>query len=270
MLLIATCVLAGCEQQTVQSGNTEFAWAQAALARNPEFEVVAADAAKGTFEVRDKTTGKLHTLHLRDLVATPSVRPRVAPVPAVEREDAAVESGAQVAANTTQPAREAATPAPAPAADTAAKSAVAQTTPAEGDVLAEGPGYKITRMESAPAATSAATAASERRSDPIICQGNRLMRIDDETLDFDGDALIVERGCDLYISNARIRASGVGIIARQARVHIVNSTIEGARGSYEVSDGAELYVARSTFTGIGRRFDSATMNDLGGNAFQMN
>jgi hypothetical protein len=256
--LIATCVLVGCEQQTVQSGKTEFAWAQAALARNPEFEVVASDAAKGTFEVRDKATGKLHTVQLRDLIATPSIRPRVAQAPAVEREDVAVEAAAPTPAT------------PGPAAEAATPAAVAQTTPAEGTVVAEGPGYKITRMESAPTPPAVASAASEKRSDPIICQGNRLMRIDDETLDFDGDALIVERGCDLFISNARIRASGVGIIARQARVHIVNSTIEGARGSYEVSDGAELYVARSTFTGIGRRFDSATMNDLGGNAFQMN
>jgi len=52
-------------------------------------------------------------------------------------------------------------------------------------------------------------------------------------------------------------------------VHIVNSTIGGSRGSYEASEGAELYVARTTFTGIGRRFDTAQMNDLGGNEYQM-
>ena len=110
----------------------------------------------------------------------------------------------------------------------------------------------------------------ERRTDPIVCQGDRLMRIDGETIEFAGDAVIAEKGCDLYISNARISAGGVGIIARQARVHIVNSSIGGTRGSYEASDGAEIYVARSTITGVGRRFDSATMNDLGGNAYQTN
>ena len=83
------------------------------------------------------------------------------------------------------------------------------------------------------------------------------MHIDGETMEFTGDAVIAEKGCDLYISNARIRAGGVGIIVRQARVHIVNSTIGGTRGSYEVSEGAELYAARSTFAGIGRRFDTA-------------
>ena len=96
------------------------------------------------------------------------------------------------------------------------------------------------------------------------------MRIDGETIEFTGDAVIAEKGCDLYISNARISAGGVGIIARQARVHIVNSTIGGTRGSYEASEGAEIYVARSTFTGVGRRFDSATMNDLGGNNYNTN
>ncbi len=95
------------------------------------------------------------------------------------------------------------------------------------------------------------------------------MRIDGETIEFTGDAVIAENGCDLYISNARIRAGGVGIIARQARVHIVNSTIGGTLGSYEASQGAEIYVARSTFAGIGRRFDTATMNDLGGNEYQL-
>ncbi len=142
----------------------------------------------------------------------------------------------------------------------------------------EGPGYSIVRQEdsrteaqrhaSEPTPAPEAQASNvERRTDPIICQGDRLMRIDGETIDFSGDAVIAEKGCDLYISNARIRAGGVGIIARQARVHIANSTISGARGSYEVSEGAEIYVAQSTFTGIGRRFDGASMTDLGGNSY---
>ena len=81
--------------------------------------------------------------------------------------------------------------------------------------------------------------------------------------------VIAENGCDLYISNARIRAGGVGIIARQARVHIVNSTIGGSRGSYEASEAQRSTWRSSTFSGVGRRFDSATMNDLGGNEYQL-
>ena len=58
-------------------------------------------------------------------------------------------------------------------------------------------------------------------------------------------------------------------VARQARVHIVNSTIGGSEASYEASEGAKIYVASSTFTGVGRRFDTAEMNDLGGNDYQL-
>ena len=234
----------------------EIDWAKAALARNPAFEIVATDESAGVFTVRDTATGTMQTLRLEDLIAAPAVVP-------------------------TKPEVAAATP-PAPVDapelpdDTVPPLASAQTTaPVEiersesSNALAEGPGYSIARSEStAPPEPSAAEENVERRSDPIICQGNRLMRIDGETIEFTGDAVIAEKGCDLYISNARISAGGVGIIARQARVHIVNSTIGGTRGSYEVSEGAQLYVARSTFSGVGRRFDSATMNDLGGNAYK--
>jgi uncharacterized Zn-binding protein involved in type VI secretion len=147
----------------------------------------------------------------------------------------------------------------------------------------EGPGYSIERQRSAsPPANSSTQAPAEqpasqtlaanveRRTDPIICQGDRLMRIDGETIAFSGDAVIAEKGCDLYISNSNLSAGGVGIIARQARVHIVNSSIGGSRASYEASEGAEIYVARSTITGVGRRFDSATMNDLGENLYPAN
>jgi hypothetical protein len=139
----------------------------------------------------------------------------------------------------------------------------------------EGPGYRITRdqpasSEHADTRNAEAVAANvEKRSDPIICQGDRLMRIDGQVIESTGDAVIAENGCDLYISNANIRAGGVGIIARQARVHIVNSTIGGSHGSYEASQGAEIYVATSTFAGIGRRFDTAQMTDLGGNQYQL-
>ena len=71
------------------------------------------------------------------------------------------------------------------------------------------------------------------------------------------------------VLNVRIRAGGTALIARQVRVHIVNSTIGGTQASYEASQGAEIYIARSTLTGVGRRLDTATMNDLGGNDYQL-
>jgi hypothetical protein len=274
LVLLAAC---GKQEQV-----REVDWARAALARNPALEILSTDEASGTFSVRDTTTGATYKLQTSELMA--------APLPA------------KVAQNNVP-----ATPAPAPVAPATPAGLAAepveasQTTDAvaavrgSGESLVEGPGYSITRgaaQDSAASTSSmegpgysitregsatrqsqpdaeAVASGVEKRTDPIVCQGDRLMRIDGETMEFTGDAVIAENGCDLYISNARIRAGGVGIIARQARVHIVNSTIGGTMGSYEASQGAEIYVARSTFAGIGRRFDTATMNDLGGNEYQL-
>jgi hypothetical protein len=280
---VLTLLSACAKQERVR----EIDWAKAALARNPAYEIVATDESAGVFTVRDTVTGSVGTLRLEDLIAAPlpakttaaaAAHPAVA-VPALDAA-AAVEAEAHTAASvappahqttrTDQPEHEGAVEAQsvnAPAEKRGAETALASNEPS-----LEGPGYSITRNEPAKGtrASGAEAIASnvEKRTDPIICQGNRLMRIDGETIEFTGDALIVEKGCDLYISNTNIRAGGVGIIARQARVHIVNSSIGGTRGSYEASEGAEIYVARTTLTGVGRRFDSATMNDLGGNAFQ--
>ena len=61
----------------------------------------------------------------------------------------------------------------------------------------EGPGYTITRDEPRAASTQQSTpnaeaiaSNAEKRTDPIICQGDRLMRIDGESIDFEGDAVI--------------------------------------------------------------------------------
>ena len=276
LALLGACA----RQETVR----EIDWAKAALARNPAYEIVATDESAGVFMVRDTTTGVIQTLRLDDLIAAPVVKPAAKPA---------------LAASAAAPSDTAAVESAAVPDDEAATTGLDQTTAAvnpqagAGQPLAEGPGYSITRGETVAPQSAAATlegpgysvvrqgpaprtataesalaASVERRTDPIICQGNRLMRIDGETIEFTGDAVIAEKGCDLYISNARISAGGVGIIARQARVHIVNSFIGGSRGSYEASDGAQIYVASTTFTGVGRRFDSATMNDLGGNAYQ--
>jgi hypothetical protein len=275
----------------------EIDWAKAALARNPAFEIVATDESAGVFTVRDTGTGSVHTLRLEDLIATPlparstaSTAANTAARPALEAPtptSAAATAAAPELRASTAPAHATTPvdpsteiPGAAPAGHEKAASADpgysitrgSETPLARASAALEGPGYRITRDEPAKGSgkTSAEAVASnvEKRTDPIICQGDRLMRIDGETIEFTGDALIVEKGCDMYISNTNIRAGGVGIIARQARVHIVNSSIGGTLGSYEASEGAEIYVARSTFTGVGRRFDSATMNDLGGNAYQ--
>jgi hypothetical protein len=266
----------------------EIDWAKAALARNPAYEILATDESAGVFTVRDTTGGAVHTLRLQDLVATP-LPPKSAVVastmvPAAAPESAApVNPEAPVEKTLSDQTTESVHDVRAGTGESLAEGPGYSISRGDGKTPAaeptmEGPGYSITRHEPAksPAGKNGAGAVAEavasnveRRTDPIVCQGDRLMRIDGETIEFTGDAVIAEKGCDLFISNANIRAGGVGIIARQARVHIVNSTIGGTRASYEASEGAEIYVARSTFSGIGRRFDSATMNDLGGNSYEI-
>ena len=280
-VVIPLLLLGACAKQEPSS---EVAWAKAALARNPAIEILSTDEATGTLKFRDTTTGAMYLMKPQDLMAAPPpVKLAQTNVPATPA--AAPEPAAAAAAEAAMEPVEAA---PAQTTETVA------ATRGSGESLAEGPGYSITRgaqhdsvassslegpgysiTRDAPAShqsqpdAEAVASNVEKRTDPIICQGDRLMHIDGETIEFTGDAVIAENGCDLYISNARIRAGGVGIIARQARVHIVNSTIGGTLGSYEASQGAEIYVARSTFAGVGRRFDTATMNDLGGNEYQL-
>jgi hypothetical protein len=286
LFLIAFAVAAGCARQ---ESAREIDWAKAALARNPAYEIVATDERAGIFTVRDTATGAVTTLRLEDLIAAPRP-PKNAQVaapaaPPAEPVEVAAASEEALAAQTNKQTSDEEKAVPAAAGPTISEgpgysisrgdqSPASATAPPAPPRSFEGPGYSITREEpvaraAAPDAEAVATNV-EKRSDPMICQGDRLMRIDGETLEFTGDALIAEKGCDLYISNSRIRAGGVGLIARQARVHIVNSTIGGSQGSYEASDGAQIYVARSTFAGIGRRFDGASMTDLGGNSYTAN
>ncbi len=287
----ALALLAGCSRFESRS---EVEWARAALARNPAYEILATDTSAGVFTVRDTASGEVQTLRVEELVATPLASAK--DVASSKKSQSAAQPAPAAPAPEAEPAAPASDTAPAVDPQQQTTELVAIERSNEGSTLVEGPGFSIKRAGDAPAASASQgtiegpgysitrhepsarqaspraetqAANAERRAEPIICQGDRLMRIDGETLDFSGDALIAEKGCDLYISNARIRAGGVGLIARQARVHIVNSEIGGTLGAYEASDGAEIYVARSTFSGIGRRFDTATMNDLGGNEYEL-
>jgi hypothetical protein len=185
-------------------------------------------------------------------------------------------------------------PAPAPDQDVAASSAprtgfrgdpapraeapnpnsdVTSTTPG-GRVLESGPGYTIkAASKSAPVTaraererSSTTSSAVERRHDPIICQGDRLLQIDNRNLEFDGDAVAAQDGCEIHITNSHISAKGVGVSARHANVHIDNSQIEGDLASIEASEGAQVYASSSRFKGISRR-DNSSFHDLGGNVW---
>jgi hypothetical protein len=114
-------------------------------------------------------------------------------------------------------------------------------------VLASGPGYSIKASGPKTVATTASPAAAargapERLHDPIICQGARLLHIDNRNLEFDGDAITAEDGCEIHITNTHISAKGVGVLARAANVHIKNSEIDGDSGA----DRSHSFSARAT------------------------
>jgi hypothetical protein len=141
-------------------------------------------------------------------------------------------------------------------------------------VLKSGPGYTI-KAAAAPTPassgrvreTSVTSAAIERRHEPIVCQGQRLLHIDNRNLDFDGDAVSAQDGCEIHITNSHISATGVGVSARAANVHIDNSLIEGDAAAVDASEGAQVYAASTRFRGLSRRADSSAFHDLGGNVW---
>ncbi len=300
---VALLGLAGCSK--LGSGqNDEMSWARAALERNGQIEVVASDAQASTFTIRMKDTGQLRVVALNQVVAGP---PSAAPAssaasagaeanppapppaagapaspPVATAAPPATDSAAAPEAPTAAPGEPASTPTPQEPNVVAADAAQGAKPPRSeaasgappGKTLASGPGYTIKAAESKGAAVRrvanagpVASASLERMHDPIICQGNRFLQIDNRNLEFDGDAVNAEDGCEIHITNSRIAAKGVGVVARNANVHIENSDIEGDAGSVDASQGAQVYSASSTFKGLRRRADDAAFHDLGGNAW---
>ncbi len=164
--------------------------------------------------------------------------------------------------------------APPPSEAPNPNSDVTSITPG-GKVLESGPGYaiKMASAKNTPQVTarterSSTTSAVERRHDPIVCQGQRMLHIDNRNLEFDGDAVAAQDGCEIYITNSHLIAkNGVGVSARHANVHIDNSQIEGDTASIDASEGAQVYVEASTFKGVSRRLDNSSLHDLGGNVW---
>lgn len=237
------------------------AWVAEALQRNPGLEVVATDAGRGVFTVRVLSTGELRTVSIDELIAGPA--------PTIEEIVQQKEAAALAASG--------------PAAGVAAEGPVPNYTITRdaGRVNITGPGIEIASAGAAPARnapTSASAArsapgpssstAGERRSEPMVCQGGRMLRVDNRVLDFDGDGFIVEEGCQLYLTNSHIRSGGTAIIASRGQVHIVNSTVSGRTGAIDASLGAEVFMTDAQIEGTQRRFDTAQIKDLGGNRYR--
>ena len=272
---VALLLLAGCGHE----GQDEMSWARAALERNKALEVVAADQQTRTFTVRLKESGELRTVRADEIVAAlgpapadatrplPAAKPSAAPEAAPADQALAQADSAAALPAAASPERE--VERSQPMSLTPQTAAVAGATTG-GRLLSSGPGYSITAAQpAAPGAMrvreSAGSSPLERRHEPIVCQGSRMLHIDNRNLVFDGDAVSAMDGCEIHITNSHIAAGGVGIAARGANVHIDNSQIEGEQASIDASQGAQIYAVSSRFKGMSRRLDTAAVHDLGGN-----
>jgi hypothetical protein len=140
-----------------------------------------------------------------------------------------------------------------------------------GRVIAKGPGYSIVATSPGPRASGGdakvTDAPLETLHEPIVCQGQRVLHIDNRDIRFDGNAITAEDGCEVHITNSRISAGGVAIHAHNASVHIENSEIEGQKASIDAAGVAQIYAEASTFKGAARRLGQAAIHDLGNNTW---
>jgi hypothetical protein len=159
--------------------------------------------------------------------------------------------------------------APTATADASAASAPPNYTIERSDsgVKVSGPGISIVSTGKQ-GTTSAKGEAGQRAVDPIICEGSRMVHLDNRRIFVDGDAITARAGCELHITNSRIVASGTGLVIQDATVHISNSYIEGAAGSFEAGVGAKMFVRDTTFSGLTRRDSFAQITEQGGNQWR--
>jgi hypothetical protein len=241
----------------------QLGWAKAALERNPQLEVVAVDAQAKVLTVRTKATGQVRTIAVNDIAAMPISDVTAA---AIERaESPPSPANAETAVEETPEATE--DPVAAPVATPALTQRDVRIERENGRIRVSGPGVSI--VSAGPAASSAAVSPNKREADStVICEGKRFMQLDSRNLDVDGVAIEARDGCELYVTNSRISASGTAIVARNATVHISNSQISGTTASLEAVGSAKFFLRASTFRGASRRDDRAAIQDLGGNEWR--
>lgn len=264
-------VLGGCQERRDPEASQEMAWARAALERNPNLELIATDARAGVFTVRDRRTGEIQAVTAGELAAAP-VAQFTAPA-AVPAGSASEEPLNETAAAASPPATEdesALQAGPAPtveAGEGTSSAAISKEYTIErvdGRVKVSGPGLSIVSGGGASPAP-AGDSPRQRTVDPIICEGRRMMHFDDRDIYVAGDAVTVRGGCELFITNSRIVATGTGVVVRDGIVHIDNSYVEGAGASFDAAAESRLYLRGSTFQGMSRRDSSAVIQDQGGN-----
>lgn len=261
---IAVLTLASCERGAPPPDHSalELGWARAALERNPQIEVVASDAQARVFTIRDRRSGEVQIVKLDEIAAAPIERLQPAPVAQVAASEPAV------------PAPDAATSPPATPEQREEENAAAGEAPrgadytierAEGRLRVTGPGVSIV---SSGEPTGATPAGGAYLNAPIVCEGRRMMHLNDREISVEGDAVTVRRGCEIFITNSRIVATGTGVVARGGVVHVSNSHIEGAQGSFDADGESKMYLRGSTFEGLSRRHELAMIQDQGGNRWR--
>lgn len=262
--LAAALVLAACGQGREPPASTtaaadapraEMTWARTALERNPALEVLAADTAAGVFTVRDRASGEVKTVRVAELAAVPVA---MLAAPAAESQ-ATVEVPADAAA-VADGSVSAETPEPAAGAGPELAYTVERS---GGQVRVSGPGVSIVSA-TGPAAAAAPAESGPRTVDPIICEGERVMQLNDRRVVVTGDAITARGGCQLHITNSRITATGTGVVIRDATVHITNSTIEGAV-SFDAGPQSKVFLQGATMKGPTRREEGAQVREQGNN-----
>jgi len=241
---------------------SQFAWARAAIQRNPQVELLASDPEAGVFTLLDRLSGEVLVAGPDELAAAPlsqlsktgdtagSARSSDSRQASDSRRDAA---GAPSSGATRGAAHDGASDAP-------------YTIEREGGrIRVTGPGVSIVSSgQDAVDTGNTARAAGE----PIICEGRRMLHLDNRDIHVEGDAITARGGCELYITNSRIVATRTGIVVHDATVHVSNSHVQGADAAFQADDGARMYVRSSTFQGVPRRTPMAQIQDQGGNRWR--
>jgi hypothetical protein len=260
--------VAAAANPTSANATAEMSWARAALGRNPDLEVIATDPQSGVVTVKHRSTGQVEAIKASELAAvTPSqLKPmemQAAPPPEPEPAPSQNES-ARAPSQTAQ----------ATAPDTGANQPGTITTNGAytvdrsgGKLRVSGPGVSI-ESSGTGAAASNQPGAGRRAVDPFICEGRRQLQLDNRDIYVDGDAITVRGGCEVFITNSHVVATGTGIIVQDGVVHVSNSQIEGGNASFQADDRAKMYVRGSTFTGVPRRAELAMVQDQGGNRYR--
>jgi hypothetical protein len=121
------------------------------------------------------------------------------------------------------------------------------------------------------AASPAARTASGRRrlSEPVRCEAQEVIRLDDIVLAAGDEAVHASGACKVVITNSEISGSPYAIrVDGTAQVEIVDSRIEGRRGAIQASGAAGVSGRNTEFVGGVRTTGGARFRDLGGNTMR--